>query len=99
MHPSVLLKSHKASLKQKSFLAQTFLTLIGLILALEGAVRDVVQPDHWLVRVLHNQILAILLGHHQVKDTSDNTPRVVHAKVDLLAKLDGFELLRSKDPH
>ena len=44
MHPSVLLKSHKASLKQKSFLVQTFLTLIGLILALEGAVRDVVQP-------------------------------------------------------
>ena len=76
-----------------------------------------ISPDHGLVRVLHNQILAILLGHHQVKDTSergnhekykqklvrslnhqpDDTPCVVHAKVDLLAKLDGFELLRSKD--
>ena len=73
------------------------------------------KPDHRLVGVLHNQIFSILLGHHQVKDTSetepylnfvsfewnsvslehqpDYTPGIVHAQVDLLAKLNRLELL------
>ena len=77
------------------------------------------KPDHRLVGVLHNQIFSILLGHHQVKDTSetepylniasiewnsvslehrpDYTPGIVHAQVDLLAKLNRLELLGAED--
>merc|ERR1719237_1371336 len=89
--------AHTISIVQTPNYEPTFFTLIGFLLALKSAVRDVVQPDHRLVGVLHNQILSILLGHYQVKDTPDNTPGIVHAKVDLLAKLNRFELLGSKD--
>ena len=38
----------------------TLLAVLGLLVALEGVVRDVVQAEDSLVGVLHDQILSIL---------------------------------------
>ena len=44
-------------------------------------------------RIQTNALTIVQLLNHQ----PDDTPCVVHAKVDLLAKLDGFELLSAED--
>ena len=41
--------------------------------------------------------ISYLLGHDEVKDASHHSPGVVHIQVDLLSKLDGFELLGAED--
>lgn len=56
-------------------------------------VRDVVEPEDGLVGILDDEILAIILLHNDVNDASDDGPRVVHAKVDLLTEFDWLELL------
>ena len=70
------------------------------------------QPDHRLVGVLNDEVLAVFLGHHQVQhtpkrhqdqdqellaDLPNDSPGVVHAEVDLLSELDGLELLGAED--
>lgn len=63
----------------------------------ERVVGDVVQSDHWLVWILHDQIFAVLLFHADVDDASQNAPGIVHAEIDLSGKLLGFELLCSQN--
>ena len=78
-------------------LCLTFALLVGVVLALEGAVRDVVEPDDRLHRVLDDQILSVLLLHDQVDDAADDAPRVVHGEVDLRGELCRLELLDAED--
>ena len=75
----------------------TLILVVALVLAFEGAVRDVVEPDDRLHRVLDDEVLSILLLAHQVNDAAHDAPCVVHRQVDLSAELCGLELLHPKN--
>lgn len=46
---------------------------------LESVVRNVVQSNHRLVWILHDQIFAVLLFHAQIDDAPEDAPGIVHA--------------------
>lgn len=50
----------------------------------------------YLVRVLHDQIFAVLLLPQDVNDDSNHTPSVVHVQGDLGGELVRFELLHAQ---
>lgn len=79
-------------------LLETFVIALAIVrvIGVESIVWDVVQTDDRLVGVLHDQVFAILLLHHQIDDASQDSPGVVHAQVDLVANSCG-ELLRAED--
>merc|ERR1719300_184357 len=74
-----------------------FFTFFRFFFTLKGCVWDVIQSQNWFVRILHDQILAILLSHDEVQDTPDNTPGIVHVQVKLVSELDRLEVLGSQD--
>ena len=78
-------------------IALTFLLGVRVLLALEGVVWDVVQPNDGLVGILDDQILPVLLGAHEVDDAADDPPGVVHGQVDLRGELARLELLGAQD--
>lgn len=81
----------------KRVIDRLVVVLVLLALALERIVGNIVQPDHRLVRILHYQVLAVLLLHANVDDTSEDTPSVVHVEIDLRRELIRLVLLRAED--
>ena len=77
--------------------SRTVIVVVGVVLALEGVVGDVVEPDDGLVGVLDDEVLAVLLLHDEVDDAADDAPRVVHVQVDLGRELARLELLRAQN--
>ena len=55
------------------------------------------HPCAHLVRVLHDEVLALLQLHACVNDAAQDAPGVVHVQVDLVGKLNWLELLGAQD--
>ena len=53
--------------------------------------------NSYLVRILHDEVLALRQLHADVDDAAQDAPRVLHVQVDLLRELRRLELLHAED--
>lgn len=81
----------------QTFLFLFFLFILLIFVRAEGAIRQAVDPDHLLVGVLEDEVLALIQLHADVNDASQDAPGVLYAQVNLAGKLIWLELLRAQD--
>lgn len=86
----------------KTIIRFPFLLVVAVLVSLvvlvfrKSALWQLVESDDWLVRVLHDQIFAVLLLPQDVNDDSNHTPSVIHVQGNLGGELVRFELLHTQ---
>lgn len=76
----------------------TCLFVISIFIVwLEGVVWDIIQPNHWLVGIFHNEIFSIFLFHADIHNTAEDSPCIIHIQCYLRCKLIWLILLCTQD--
>ncbi len=72
---------------------------LAVLLVVRGKriIRNVVEPHHGLVGVLHEQVLSVGQLHAHVDEHPQHAPPIFHGQVDLHGELGRLELLRAED--